>query len=252
MESIAVKLEAYEGPLDILLGLINKNKINIYDIPIHMILGQYMEQIKLMERQKLNVTADFLSMAAHLVFIKSAMLLPRYEDEEGQDPREELVRLLLEYSRYKTAAESFREMSAPFYNVFIKSPDILEIDKEYGGQHSLDELLSAYNDTLKRTKRKLPPPVTSFTGIVSRSFVTVSSRTVFVLKKLLKNTKVSFGSLFVPAKSRSEIVATFLAVLELTRSGKIHITQDGQGRDFLSVNMSRTKIVSGEIQEFAN
>lgn len=229
MEKLSFKLEAFEGPLDLLLHLISKNKVNIYDIPISLILEQYMEHIRQMKRLDLEVTADFLSMASHLLLIKSKMLLPSHNEEEELDPREQLVRLLLEYKRYKEVIKSFFTSSNNISNSFIRIPFELELDNTYTSNHSLEELHSAYRVTVKRIKRRLPPPVNSFNGIIGRAIVSVNSKVIFVLRNILKKGSVSFMSLFENAKSRSEIVATFLAVLELAKSKKINVDENSKG-----------------------
>ena len=229
MEKLSFKLEAFEGPLDLLLHLISKNKVNIYDIPISLILEQYMEHIHQMKHLDLEVTADFLSMASHLLLIKSKMLLPSHNEEEELDPREQLVRLLLEYKRYKEVIKSFFATSNNISNSFVRMPFELELDNTYTSSHSLEELHGAYRVTVRRIKRRLPPPVNSFNGIIGRAIVSVNSKVIFVLRNILKKGSVSFMSLFENAKSRSEIVATFLAVLELAKSKKINVDENSKG-----------------------
>jgi len=168
-------------------------------------------------------------MASHLLLIKSKMLLPTHNDEEELDPREQLVRLLLEYKRYKEVIKSFFTSSNNISNSFIRIPFELELDNTYTSNHSLEELHSAYRVTVKRIKRRLPPPVNSFNGIIGRAIVSVNSKVIFVLRNVLKKGSVSFMSLFENAKSRSEIVATFLAVLELAKSKKINVDENAKG-----------------------
>lgn len=229
MQQLSYSLEVYEGPLDLLLNLIAKNKVNIYDIPISLILEQYMEQIRGMKVLDLEVTADFLAMASQLLLIKSRMLLPTYNDEKEDDPREQLVRLLLEYRRYKEVVSNFFIKSNTYSNIFVRATEELELDNTYSSSHSLEELHIAYRQTIKRIKRRLPPPVNSFSDIVGKVIVSVNSKVIFILRKLLTKGTVNFYSLFDNAKSRSDIVATFLAVLELTKSKKLNVSENSAG-----------------------
>lgn len=228
MEKISYHLEVFDGPLDLLLSLISKNKINIYDIPVSEVLSQYMEHIESMKKMDLEVTSDFLSMASQLLFIKSQMLLPRYEEEE-EDPRENLVKMLLEYQRYKAVAESMSSLFKEGSGRFVKEPDTIEFDDTYMHRHSTDELYNAYLAVLKRVKRRLPPPVTSFTGIVGHTIVSVSTKVINILRSLLRKRSLSYNNLFSTSKSRSEVVATFLAVLELAKNKRVNIKDEENG-----------------------
>lgn len=234
MEKLLFKLQAFEGPLDLLMHLISKNKVNIYDIPISVISEQFMDYIHSMKELDLEVTADFVAMASQLLLIKSKMLLPSHSEEE-EDPRDELVRLILEYKRYKEAARVFSDISSLYYNSFVKGPEFVQLDNTYSFPHSLNELFEAYKSDVKKLKRSLPPPVSSFKGIVGRTIVTVTSKVFFVLRKLLKKGSVSFISVFDGSKSRSDIVATFLAVLELARAKRINLKETKKGEINISL-----------------
>ncbi len=229
MQQLSYNLEVYKGPLDLLLNLIAKNKVNIYDIPISLILEQYLEHIRGMKEFDLEVTADFLAMASQLLLIKSRMLLPTYNDQKEEDPREQLVRLLLEYKRYKEVVANFFNNSNSYSSIYVRDTEQLELDNTYSSNHSLEELHFAYKQTIKRIKRRLPPPVNSFSDIVGKVFVSVNSKVIFVLRRLLKKGVINFSSLFDNAKSRSEIVATFLAILELTKSKRVKVSENKAG-----------------------
>lgn len=226
MEKPSFKLQVFEGPLDLLLHLISKNKVNIYDIPIAQILEQYMAYIDSMNDMNMEVTADFLAMASQLIYIKSKMLLPKYEDEEEEDPRDLLVRMLLEYKRYKEVSGTMKEMSAPLNSTFVKEPEKIAPDNTYSNSHSPDELYDAYLNAVRKVKRRLPPPVTSFKGIVGHTVYSVSRKAISLLRQLLFKKKIPFLSLFESSKSRSEIVATFLAILELAKNRRISVDND--------------------------
>ena len=161
MDKPVFKLEVFEGPLDLLLKLISKHKINIYDIPIALVLDQYMESIEGMKRIDLDVASEFLTMAAYLLYIKSQTLLPKHEEEE-EDPRENLVRMLLEYQRYKAVAAGLQELYTKDCCRAVRAQQEPEADGAYRRRHSPYELASAYAGIFKRVKTKLPPPVSAF------------------------------------------------------------------------------------------
>lgn len=220
---ISFKFEVFEGPLDLLLHLIEKNKIDICDIPIAELLEQYMEYIEEYRKADLDTISDFIAMASTLLYIKSKMLLPPEEEEE--DPREPLVDMLSEYKRYKEAAASLQTIAEDGNNLFVRQPESISFDRTYTLNHPSEELKAAYAGLYRRIKGKLPPPVESFSAYVSTKIVSVNSRVTYVLRHLLKRGKMVFSSLFIGARSRSEIVATFLAVLELSKVNRIHLEE---------------------------
>lgn len=220
-------LENFDGPLDLLLHLIAKNKVSIYDIPIAEILDQYMEVLHTAEAMDLDVAGDFVAMAAQLVYIKSKMLLPRHEEEEEEDPRAGLVEMLLEYQRLKQASEFFREKGELGRDIFVKQPENLgEAPKEY--RQSVNDLIRAANNMLRRAQRRVPPPASAFSGIVGREPVPVETRITAILRRFVHQIRLPFKRLFEDAKSRSEIMATFLAVLELSKTRRIRLEGDGE------------------------
>lgn len=231
-EKPSFKLECFEGPLDLLLALIAKNKINIYDIPIALLLEQYLEKLEDMKRMDLDVTSEFLAMAAHLIYIKSQMLLPRHSEEDEEDPRERLVQMLVEYRRYKEVVAQLSERYCVGSSRYTKPPDTVEPDDSYKLTHSPSELKDAYLAVLQRTKRRLPPPVSSFQGIVGRTFASVSSKVVELLRRILRQRRVRYRTVFSGARSRSEVVAIFLAVLELTKLRRIRFIET-DGEDYM-------------------
>lgn len=224
MEQLNFKIEVFEGPLELLLHLISKHKLNINDIPIAELLEQYLAYIEDMKLADLEVTGDFLAMAAHLVYIKTVSLLPKHE--EADTLKKELEGQLLEYQLCKQIAE---DMAKRFcgYDVFIRQRQNLTIDKTYSLSHSPDELLGAYITAIGKGKRNLPPPQTAFSGIVTRRMVSVTGRIIFVLKKLYKSGEVSYDEFFASG-DRSELVATFLAMLELVKSSRITVSDDNK------------------------
>lgn len=226
MAEITFRLDNFEGPLDLLLHLISKNKVNIYDIPIAVILKQYMAVLDNAQAMDMDVAGDFIAMAAQLLLIKSKMLLPVYENEE-EDPRAELVEMLLEYQRFKEVTDYFRQQTDLGRDIFTKEAEPLEKDVKLVYDYSPDALIHAARNMMARVQRKLPPPVTAFSGIVGTEKVPVGAKITAILKLFLRQTKLSFLGLFKGAKSKSEIVATFLAVLELSKTNRILIHEEG-------------------------
>lgn len=223
MDKLQYKLENFEGPLDLLLTLVAKNKIDIYDIPIAELLEQYMEQIDLMREADLDVASEFLEMAARLVYIKTASLLPRQEDEE--DPRMELTGLLLEYQQCKAAAEKLREMAA--FNTVTRPAEELPADFIYKRIHDPRELGQALRAAWGKGKSLMPPKPESFSALVSARIVSVASQTVYVLRVLWKRGSIAYRALFAGKSERSARVAVFLALLELVKNRRVRV--DGEG-----------------------
>ncbi|MBQ9859577.1 MAG: segregation/condensation protein A [Clostridia bacterium] len=227
METISYKLPDFEGPLDLLLFLVQKNKLNIYDIPIAQVLEQYLAAIKQMQNYNMDVASEFLEMAARLVHIKSVMLLPRYE-EETEELKRELTGQLIEYQLCQQMA---RRLATDYVGgeLFVRQPTEIEPDLTYRRAHQAVEMLDAYLSAAGRGKRRLPPPVQAFSGIVARKIVPVSTKIAYVLRKLYTRGKVTYRSLFEKAESKSDLVATFLALLELIKSKRISV--EGEGKD---------------------
>lgn len=227
MPQLSFKLQIFEGPLDLLLHLIKKNKVSIYDIPIVEITEQYMEYISMMEEMDLEISSEFLVMATHLLYIKSKMLLPKHEEEE-EDPRQNLVDRLLEYKKMKEAGEKLKNMQFSGYLSFYKGPQEIKGIKQPKKieSESLDKLTKAFLEILKKAERKEPPPVNKFDGIVGREVVSVKTKTEHILKKLKKGSKIGFKKSFSDVKTKSEAVSQFLAILELLRMGVLKVIEE--------------------------
>ncbi|MBQ2669094.1 MAG: segregation/condensation protein A [Clostridia bacterium] len=222
--ALSYKLEVFEGPLDLLLTLISKNKLNIYDIPISTLLEQYMEQIERMQAADLDVASEFLEMAARLVHIKSVSLLPKHEEEE--ELRRELTGQLLEYQQCKEMAEKLRQCIS-FDRLFREQAPI-PVDHTYTRQHAPAEMLAAYLSAMGRKRRLEPPSAESFSGIVTKKIVSVTSQIIFVLRSVWKRRHISFRDLFRGKKDSSERIAAFLAVLELVKGKRLRVEGDGE------------------------
>lgn len=230
------KLQVFEGPLDLLLHLIEKNKVNIYDIPIVMITEQYMEYVKQMERQDLDVVSEFLVMAATLLDIKAKMLLPKdpeAEEEEG-DPRQELVEKLLEYKKYKYMSYELRDRQIEAEKSMYKKPTIPDEIKKYEPPIELEKLLDGitlrklndiFNEVMRRQANKIDPIRSKF-GKIEREEVSLEDKMVFVEDYITARRKCSFRQLLEKQCSKVQIIVTFLAILELMKVGKINIIQN--------------------------
>ena len=223
METLSYKLEVFEGPLDLLLTLIAKNKLNIYDIPITLLLEQYMEQIERMQSENLDIASEFLEMAARLVHIKSVSLLPKREEEEAL--RRELTGQLLEYQQCRETAEKLRAMVS--FDRLVRPQSKIPADHAYKRHHAPEEMLAAYLSAMGRKRRLAPPAAEAFSGIVAKPVVSVASQIVFVLRSLWKRRRVPFRELFRGKRDSSERIAAFLAVLELVKGRRLRVEGDG-------------------------
>ncbi len=244
-EKMTFHLTAFDGPLDLLLHLIAKNKVNIYDIPISLILEQYMEVLREVQSADMEVAGDFITMAAQLMLIKSRMLLPKEKNEEDEDddPRAQLVEQLLEYQRIREVQPFFRAHSDAARDILTRPPEPLERKKKFEGTLPSEKLPDAARRMLTRIGRKLPPPVSAFSGIVGRERVPVHTRITSILLRFRRKATLNFRSLFDDTHSRSEIVATFLAVLELSKTRRIHIDGEGDETELsLCTGEERTEI----------
>ena len=233
---IPVKLQVFEGPLDLLLHLIDKNKIDIYDIPIVDITNQYMEYIKAMEKADLNVMSEFLVMAATLLDIKCRMLLPKEENEDGEeeDPRQELVDQLLEYKLYKYMANELKDRQMDSEHIMYKDSTIPEEVMEYEepvdmdlliGDLTLTKLNVIFQDVMKRQVNKIDPVRSKF-GKIQKEEVTVEDKLEYITEYAKEHRNFSFRTLLSRQSSKTQIVVTFLAILQLMKEGTITIEQE--------------------------
>ena len=233
---LTVKLQVFEGPLDLLLYLLDKNKVNIYDIPIVEITAQYMEYIAEMKRQDLDVLSEFLVMAATLIDIKSKMLLPRDPDDEEEetDPRAELVQQLLEYKMYKCMAYELKDRQVDAQRVMFKKPTSPEEVLEYQEPLNVEELVSditlaKLNEIFKSIMRKQQDkidPLRSKFGKIEKEEVSLEEKTEYLENYATTHKHFSFRSLLEAQSSKVEVIVTFLAILELMKTGKILISQE--------------------------
>lgn len=218
MDELSYKLESFEGPLDLLLHLIAKNKLNIYDINICELVGQYLDCINKMKEQDMDLSSDFLEMASRLVYIKSVSLLPK--DNESEQLKDKLSGELIEYRTVKLLAAELAKNTDGF-SKFVRRPDMPEVDQTYVLTHDSGVLSHWYLAAVGRGLRRLPPPTTAFEPLVKKPVIPVSAKIVYIMRRLFNGVKVKYKSIFSEVKSKSEAVATFLAVLELIRGGRI-------------------------------
>lgn len=224
-ETLSYKLDVFEGPLDLLLNLIAKNKLNIYDILIAELLEQYMAQIHEMQAADMDVASEFLEMATRLVHIKSVSLLPKKEEEAAL--KQELTGQLLEYQQCKEAAMRLRERFS--LDGIVRAQADIPADLTYKRHHKPQELLSAYLSMLGKKKPPEPQkPEDTISKLITRRVVSVASQIVFVLRSLWKKRHVSLKELFRGKNDPSERVAAFLAVLELVKDKRLRVDGDGE------------------------
>lgn len=214
--------DEYEGPLDLILALIAKHQLNIWDIEISSLLEQYMAYIRDRQQRDLEVASEFLEMASRLVYIKTVSLLPKYEDEE-EKAKAELVGQLLEYQACKAAAALLGDRAGEGFGAFPRPPEEIPMDRTYQLRHSPALLARSYWEAMGRGKRRLPPQPEVFTPLVAAPVVSVGSRIVHILRRLYKKAAMSLPGLFLQSRSRSEAVATFMAVLELMKAKRIRL-----------------------------
>ena len=233
---IPVKLEAFEGPLDLLLHLIDKNKINIYDIPIVQITEQYMDYIRQLDGSNLDVMSEFLVMAATLLRIKSEMLLPKVEkEEEGEalDPRQELVKRLLEYKMYKYISQELKDRQIDASMMLFKEKTIPSEIEDYKEEVDVKTLLSditlpklhaVFLSVIKRQTDRIDPIRSKF-GRIEKEEITLSDKIMQIQFYGLKHRHFSFRGLLLEQPGKMEVIVTFLGVLELIKMGRVAVSQ---------------------------
>ena len=225
MEKISFKIDVFEGPMDLLLHLISKHKVSINDVPILELVGQYLLYVRQMQEENLDVASEFLEMAARLVHIKTVSLLPVHE--EADRLADELRGELLEYRDCRILAAKLAQQANGF-GYFEREPQELPVDMTYTRLHEPYEIYRAYISAVGKGKRRLPPPVEAFSKIIAHKIVSVASRISFIIQKLSGGGRRRFVSLFEQSESRSDMVATFLAVLSLAKAKRVLIHGDGE------------------------
>ena len=223
MAAISFKLETFEGPLDLLLHLVSKHKLNIYDIEISLLLEQYLDYMSKIETQDYEQAADFLEMAARLIYIKTCYLLPK--PEEAEELKKELEGRMIEYSLCRLTAQKLRERYAGG-SIFVRQAVKLPVNKTYSRTHDVAELYNAYMAISTKAREYHPLRANVFSPIVAHKIVSVESKITQILELLYTTGGFKLSELYEGMSSRSERIAAFLAVLELTKSGRIALNDD--------------------------
>ncbi len=241
--ALEIKLEAFEGPLDLLLHLIDKNKVDIYDIPISLITRQYMDYLDAMREADLNIMSEFLVMATTLLDIKCKMLLPKEVNEEGEeeDPRDELVQQLLEYKVCRYMSFALKDMQHDASHVMYREVPMPKWISEYKapvdydvllGDMTLEKLNKIFEDTLKRQENKIDPIRSKF-GKIEKDEINLEERTEFVKNYAETHKHFSFRDLLEGARNKLEVIVTFMCLLELMKTGKYDVSQESEGDDII-------------------
>ena len=234
--SLPVKLEVFEGPLDLLLHLIEKNKIDIYDIPIAVITRQYFEYIKDIQAQNMNIMSEFLVMAATLLDIKCRMLLPKEVNEDGveEDPRAELVQRLIEYKMYKYMAFELRDRQVDAAKMWYKKPMLPQEVRDYKapidyetliGDVNIAKLNEIFKSVMRRQEDKIDPIRSRF-GKIDKDEINLEAKQAYIEEFVKSHKRFSFRRLLEKQGSKMEIVVTFIALLEMMKQGIISIEQE--------------------------
>lgn len=250
----STKLNAFEGPMDLLMHLIEKNKIDIYNIPIAEITDQYLEYLNNMEEEDIDVMSEFLVMAATLLDIKSRMLLPKETDEDGseEDPRAELVQRLLEYKLYKYMSSELKERAIDEQKAVYKEESLPKTVKEYKAPIDMDYFLGditvskmkeIFADVMARCQRSDKETVTEH-GSVKREEVNIGDRITYIRERICECGSMSFRKLLSSKCSKLHLIITFMAVLELMKAGEINAVQDDTYADII---LSKTE--QGDAEE---
>ena len=231
------EMEDFEGPLDVIFLLLSKNKIEIQDVSITAILEQYLAYLEEMKRLDMEIASEFITMASHLMLIKTKMLLSAAEQAEAESELDILRQSLIERQR-KEAMEQIRTAITwlePRNEIgrclFTKEPEPLPKEQSYRYQHETMDLLRALDNISERNQRRLPPPTVNFKGIVGRERYPVGKKTVEILRRLVLRGVERLKNLFKGNKTRSEVVATFISVLEMCKTGSVSLEDDATGEN---------------------
>ena len=227
MDTITYRLDSFEGPLDLLLTLIDKNKVSIADIPIALICDQYMEYIKEAQHLDMEVAAEFIVMASELMLIKSKMLLPRPEEEE-EDPRAALADALLRYKQAKEAAQKMNALYATYSGRMIKDTDEISPDRKFVADQDAVNLYAAIKRVIALNSAMERAEKTHFTPLIQKPIVSVELKIIGILERMSKKPASTLGELLAGAQSRADLVAAFIGILELVKVRRVLIADEGK------------------------
>lgn len=232
MEQIQYKIEVFEGPMDLLLQLIGKKQVSINDVPITELIEQYLDYVRKMQDESLDVSSEFLEMAARLIYIKTVSLLPVHE--EAEKLVEELRGELIEYRDCKLVANELRARQSGF-DYQQRQAEKIEVDMTYTRIHEPVDIYKAYIAAVGKGMRRLPPPIEAFSGIVARKIVSVSSRISVIIDRFKTGSRQKFSVFFEKSQSRSEMVATFLALLSMVKAKRISVEGGFENPDIVLI-----------------
>ncbi|MBO5904622.1 MAG: segregation/condensation protein A [Clostridia bacterium] len=227
MESITYRLDSFEGPLDLLLTLIDKNKVSIADIPIALICDQYMEYIREAQHLDMEVAAEFIVMASELMLIKSKLLLPRPEEEED-DPRAALADALLRYKQAKEAAQKMAPLYALYSGRMVKDTDEISPDRKFVADQEAVDLYAAIKRVIALNSAMEQAEKTHFTPLIQKPVVSVELKIIGILERMSKKPASTLGELLAGAESRADLVAAFIGILELVKVRRVLIADEGK------------------------
>lgn len=238
-----LKLDNFEGPLDLLVHLIEKNKMDIYDVKLIDITDQYLEYINEMEKQNLDVTSEFLVIASTLVYIKSKELLPKEVDDEAELTEEELLHRIIEYKRYKDMSQTFKELYIDNSKRFFKLPDDVKLPRRVlETEYDSKLIFEKYKRIIENIEVKMNKNVENIEKIAIKETYSVTAKVREIFKALSKKPKFIFGKLFsVKTKPKEEVITAFTGVLELTRKDKVTATQEKLFGDIIVERKEETK-----------
>ena len=231
----AIKIENFEGPIELLCTLIEKNKMNIYDINLSEITDQYIEYINQMERMNLEVTSEFLVMASTLLYLKSKKLLPNKQEEEEEITEEELIRRIIEYKKYKDITTKLRDSFNAFSNRLFNMGEEIKLPKqELDASYNPEKIPEVYVQLIERNEVKLNKNAKNIEKIALTENYTVASKLKDMFKELIRNKKFVFNKLFsIKKHNKNEVVTAFTGLLELSRRSKVTTEQDGLFGDIM-------------------
>lgn len=224
----AIKLDNFEGPLDLLCHLVDKNKMDIAKVNISQITEQYIEYIKKMEESKLEIASEFLVMASTLLYIKSKSLLPNEVEDETEITEEELIRRIIEYKKYKEISKTMKLKFETFSKRFAKFPDNIELPKQQlNKKYEMSIIVDKYSNLIEKNEQKINQNAKNIEKIAITENITVASKVKQIFRELMKKPKFIFNSLFTLQKcSKNEVVTAFSGLLELTRRNKVIAMQE--------------------------
>ncbi len=238
METVSYRLEKFEGPLDLLLSLIQKNKVSIEDIPINLICEQYMEYIAAAQALDMELASEFIVMASELMLIKSKLLLPRVEEEED-DPRAALAEMLIKYQQAKEASKKLLPEYAKYSGRLEKDTDEISIDKAFVADQETESLLLAVRRIITYNENRPLPDRETFTPMISKPIVPVEVKIIGIINRMSQKPETSLRELLDDSTSLNDMIAIFLGVLELIKVRKILIAGDEAGTSSLMGDEAR-------------